>query len=93
MVIRSLTFITCGEVKRPVRSPVARSSDSIIAAVLPLPFVPVRWITGYACCGSPRSSTRAWMRPRLGAIRCSGQRAVRAATISACDWVGITSKV
>jgi hypothetical protein len=46
MVIRSVTLITCGEVNRPVRSPSARSSDSIIAAVLPLPLVPVTWITG-----------------------------------------------
>jgi hypothetical protein len=46
MVIRSLTIITCGLVNRPVRRPRARSSDSIIAAVLPLPLVPVRWMTG-----------------------------------------------
>ena len=89
MVIRSVTLDTCGEVKRPVRRPSARSSDSIIAAVLPLPLVPVRWITGYARCGSPSSSVRAWIRPRLGATRCSGQRAVSAVTISA--WVGSAS--
>ena len=46
MAIRSVTLVTCGEVNRPVRSPSARSSDSIMAAVLPLPLVPVRWITG-----------------------------------------------
>ena len=93
MVIRSFTLVTCGEVNRPVRRPSARSSDSIIAAVLPLPLVPVRWITGYACCGSPSSSVRARIRPRLGATRCSGQRAVSAATISAWDGLGITGPV
>ncbi len=86
MVIRSVTLVTCGEVNRPVRSPSARSNDSIIAAVLPLPLVPLMWITGYACCGSPSSSVRARMRARLGATRCSGHLRVRAATISAWDW-------
>ncbi len=46
IAIRSLIRLMWGLVNRPVRSPVARSSASIIAAVLPLPFVPVRWITG-----------------------------------------------
>ena len=46
MVIRSVTLVTCGDVNRPVRRPSARSRDSIMAAVLPLPLVPVRWITG-----------------------------------------------
>ena len=85
MVIRSLTAVTCGLVKRPVRRPVARSSDSIIAEVLPLPLVPVTWMTRKACWGSPSSPVSACTRPRLGATRCSGQRRVRAATISA--WV------
>ena len=85
MAIRSVTEVTCGLENRPVRSPLARSSASIMAAVLPLPLVPVTWITGYARWGSPSSSVRAAMRPRLGATRCSGQRLVRAATISACE--------
>ena len=46
MVIRSVTPVTCGLVNRPVRNPSARNNDSIMAAVLPLPLVPVRWMTG-----------------------------------------------
>ena len=38
---------------RPVCSPCARSSESIIRAVDVLPLVPVRWIDGYARCGLP----------------------------------------
>ena len=45
-------------------------------AVEPLPLVPATWITGTARCGSPRRSMSAAMRFRLGATRCSGQRAV-----------------
>ena len=44
--IRSVTEVTCGLEKRPVRRPVARSRPSIMAAVLPLPLVPVTWTTG-----------------------------------------------
>ncbi len=91
IVIRSLTLVTCGLVKRPVRSPVARSSDSIIAAVLPLPLVPVTWMTGNACCGSPSKPVSARIRPRLGAMRCSGQRWVSVATIWA--WVRESASV
>ena len=46
MRIRSRRSDRCGEVIRPVCSPNARSSDSIIRAVDVLPFVPVTWITG-----------------------------------------------
>src|SRR5215212_7116560 len=37
---------------------------SIIRAVEPLPLVPVRWMTGYACWGSPRTPTSDRMRSR-----------------------------
>ena len=42
--IRSRDRVRCGLVNRPVRSPSARSSVSIIRAVEVLPLVPVRWI-------------------------------------------------
>jgi hypothetical protein len=52
-LIRSLTRSRCGLVYVPTVRPLATSSREIICAVDPLPFVPVRWITGAACCGSP----------------------------------------
>ena len=35
-------------------------------AVEPLPLVPVTWMTGALRCGSPRSSTSAWIRASEG---------------------------
>ncbi len=43
----------------PTVSPLATSSREIIWAVEPLPFVPVTWITGEACCGSPIAAQNA----------------------------------
>src|SRR6266480_4751353 len=69
MVMRSRTVSRCGLVYRPVRRPWARRSASTIRAVDVLPFVPVRWIDGYARCGLPRWSSSAWMRPRSKTMR------------------------
>ena len=49
--MRSRTDSRCGEVYRPVRKPKARSSASIMRAVLVFPFVPVMWIDGKLRCG------------------------------------------
>ena len=40
--IRSRTLVRCGDVKRPVRRPSERTSDSAMRAVEVLPLVPVR---------------------------------------------------
>ena len=69
MLIRSRIVCRCGLVYRPVRSPWARSSESIIRAVDVLPLVPVMWIDGYARCGLPSRSSSASMRPRSNTIR------------------------
>ena len=45
-LIRSVASTRCGLENRPVRNPIARSSASIMIAVLPLPLVPVIWMTG-----------------------------------------------
>ena len=45
-VIRSRMSCRCGDVKRPVDSPVSRRIESIMRLVDVLPFVPVRWIEG-----------------------------------------------
>ena len=45
----------------PTVRPLATSNREIIWAVEPLPFVPVRWITGAACCGSPIAAHSAAM--------------------------------
>src|SRR5674476_111576 len=47
---------------------------SIIRVVEVLPLVPVTWITGKACCGSPNSSITAAMRWSDGSRSCSGAR-------------------
>ena len=41
-----MKLIKCGEVTRPVLSPISRKILSMILAVEVLPFVPVRWMTG-----------------------------------------------
>ena len=46
IMMRSLTRTRCGLVSSPVRSPVARSSDSIMRLVEVLPLVPVMCTTG-----------------------------------------------
>ncbi len=78
--MRSRIDTRCGLVMSPVRSPCARTMLSAIRAVEVLPFVPVTWITGYARCGSPRSSTarRVACSRRSGA--CSPTRARSAAS-------------
>ena len=58
-VIRSLIRSRCGLVYVPTVRPWAISRRVIICAVEPLPFVPVTWITGSACCGSPIADARA----------------------------------
>jgi hypothetical protein len=50
-----------------------------------LPLVPVRWITGYAFCGSPSSSTSRRIRSSVGEILFSGQRAWSFADTSAYE--------
>ena len=82
MEIRSRYVSRCGLVKRPVRSPIEKSSESIIRDVVVLPFVPPTWIVGYESCGEPSASTSALIRSRVGAIRFSGQRARSAASIA-----------
>ena len=81
--IRSVIRSTCGLVNRPVRRSSARSSVSIIREVEVLPLVPVRWMTGYDVCGSPRSSVKARIRSSDGSRRVSGQRDSRASSASA----------
>lgn len=80
MTMRSRIDTRCGLVIRPVRRPWARTMLSVIRAVEVLPFVPVMWMTGYARCGSPSSSTAR----RVAVRRCSGDcspiRAYRAAS-------------
>ena len=51
---RSVTAIRWGEVYRPVVSPFAQAIAVATRAAVPLPFVPVTWIVGYAGCGSSR---------------------------------------
>jgi len=80
--MRSVTSIRCGLENRPVRSPIARSSASIMIAVLPLPLVPVIWMTGQARCGSPSRSHRAAMRSSEGCGWLSGQRLISQETSS-----------
>ena len=81
--IRSVASTRWGLENRPVRNPIARSRASIMIAVLPLPLVPVTWMTGQASCGSPSSSHSAAIRSSDGCGWLSGQRAVRYATSSA----------
>ena len=85
MQMRSVMSSRCGELKRPVRSPIERRIASIMMAVLPLPFVPVTAMTGQASCGSPSSSHSAPMRANEGPTRCSGHREVIDATVRACS--------
>ena len=65
-LIRSRTCARCGLVSRPVRSPNATRSASIMRAVVVLPLVPVRWMTGAACWGSPSSSQACRIRAMSG---------------------------
>ena len=55
--MRSLMRSRWGLVNVPTVSPWAPSRAVTIAATEPLPFVPVMWITGTSCCGSPSSAT------------------------------------
>ena len=82
IAMRSRSVVSSGLVYRPVRSPRSRSSDSMSRAVLDLPFVPAMWITGYARCGSPRTSTRSRIRSRVGSISHSTPRAMIAPTVA-----------
>lgn len=44
--MRSVTSSRCGLLNRPTRRPIASRIFSIMIAVLPLPLVPVIWMTG-----------------------------------------------
>ena len=50
----------------------ASACDVAMAVVDPLPFVPVMWMDGMDCCGSPSSEVRAHMRSRVGTARRRG---------------------
>ena len=52
-------------------------------AVDVLPLVPVRWMTGYAFCGSPSKRQSALMRSRVGSSLVSGHRPSRDCSTSA----------
>jgi len=56
--MRSVGSARCGDVNSPVRYPAARSPDSIIAQVEPLPLVPATCTIRQACCGLPSDSSR-----------------------------------
>jgi hypothetical protein len=66
IMMRSVTRSRCGLVSSPVRSPVARRSDSIMRLVEVLPLVPVMCTTGAARCTSPSSSTARRVGSRRG---------------------------
>ena len=75
---RSAYECRCGLVKSAVRSPPARRMPSIIAATLPLPFVPVTWTVPRPRCGSPsrRSSERMEARFMGGLAEAPGSRSM-----------------
>ena len=62
---RSSTRSRWGEVNSPTRWPAARSTAAAIAAVDPLPLVPVTWTTRYRRWGSPSRARRARIRSSL----------------------------
>src|SRR6266566_6479207 len=66
--MRSLISSRCGLVYTPTDSPDASRSADVMRATEVLPFVPVRWISGYDSCGDPSSSTSARMRSSVGAV-------------------------
>src|SRR5947207_9176935 len=66
--IRSLISSRCGLVYTPTDRPDASSRADVMRATDVLPFVPVRWISGYDSCGDPSSSTSASMRSSVGAV-------------------------
>src|SRR6266511_2615884 len=67
--MRSFTSSRCGLVYVPTDRPDASSSADVIRATDVLPFVPVRWISGYDSCGEPSNRTSASMRSSVGAAR------------------------
>src|SRR5206468_4622193 len=66
--MRSLISSRCGLVYTPTDSPDASRSADVMRATEVLPFVPVRWISGYDSCGEPSSWTSASMRSSVGAV-------------------------
>src|SRR5712692_884556 len=66
--MRSFTRSRCGLVYEPTESPEVSNSAAVMRATDVLPFVPVRWITGYDSCGDPRSRTSVSMRSSVGAV-------------------------
>jgi hypothetical protein len=57
----------------PTVSPWAWISREIICTVEPLPLVPVTWMTGAACCGSPS----AWQKASITSVDGASIRPVR----------------
>src|SRR5919198_3820258 len=66
--MRSFTSSRCGLVYVPTDRPDASRSAEIMRATDVLPFVPVRWITGYDSCGDPSSRISSSMRTSVGAV-------------------------
>ena len=79
--IRSSTETRCGEVNRPTRRPCARSTESRIATVEPLPFVPATTTAGIRRCGFPRRSAR-WRMFRSPTLTRNCSRSLRKSSAS-----------
>ena len=82
--MRSRKACRCGDVYSPGASPACSSTEVTIAAVLPLPLVPVTWTVGVTSCGSPSRRARARMRSSLY-LRCGGP-AVRSRSTRLSRW-------